>query len=168
MRRCCVSSQNLTIERLNLTEHTCSQSVTGVGARIEATGQTNLTGEGHTPGFANGLNDHKVDPAEVRKALDRVFESQGFRASRRSQDFLRYVVERTLDGQSESLKSASGSFIITRPMAKTKRFGSSFRRALMCRSSFARNDPRFQWNPTPSLSTLLAKRLPRGSGRYFC
>ena len=107
MRHCCVSSKNLTIECLTLTEHTCSQSVTGVGARIEATGQTNLTGEGHTPGFANGLNDHKVAPAEVRKALDRVFESQGFRASRRSQDFLRYVVERTLDGQSESLKERS-------------------------------------------------------------
>lgn len=66
-----------------------------------------MTGEGHTPGFANGLNDHKVDPAQVRGALDRVFESQGFRASRRSQDFLRYVVERTLDGQSESLKERS-------------------------------------------------------------
>jgi hypothetical protein len=66
-----------------------------------------LTGEGHTPGFANGLNDHKVDPAEVRGALERVFESQGFRASRRSQDFLRYVVERTLEGQSESLKERS-------------------------------------------------------------
>ena len=66
-----------------------------------------MTGEGHTSGFANGLNDHKVDPAQVRGALDRVFESQGFRASRRSQDFLRYVVERTLDGQSESLKERS-------------------------------------------------------------
>ena len=66
-----------------------------------------MTGEGHTAGFANRLNDHKVDPAQVRGALDRVFESQGFRASRRSQDFLRYVVERTLDGQSESLKERS-------------------------------------------------------------
>lgn len=66
-----------------------------------------MTGEEHTPGFANGINDHKVDPAEVRGALHRIFESQGFRASRRSQDFLRYVVERTLDGQSESLKERS-------------------------------------------------------------
>jgi hypothetical protein len=61
-----------------------------------------LTGEGHTSGFANGLN--AVDPAEVRGALHRVLQSQGFRASRRSQDFLRYVVERTLDGQAENLK----------------------------------------------------------------
>jgi hypothetical protein len=66
-----------------------------------------LTGEGHTPGLANHLNDHKVDPAEVRGALDRVLQSTGFRASRRSQDFLRYVVDRTLDGQSETLKERS-------------------------------------------------------------
>ena len=33
-----------------------------------------------------------------------MLQSHGFRASRRSQDFLRYVVERTLDGQAESLK----------------------------------------------------------------
>jgi hypothetical protein len=63
-----------------------------------------LTGEGPTSRFANGLNDHKVDPAEVRGALHRVLQSQGFRASRRSQDFLRYVVERTLEGHGESLK----------------------------------------------------------------
>jgi hypothetical protein len=31
-------------------------------------------------------------------------QSHGFRASRRSQDFLRYVVERTLEGQADSLK----------------------------------------------------------------
>jgi hypothetical protein len=31
-------------------------------------------------------------------------QSHGFRASRRSQDFLRYVVERTLDGHADSLK----------------------------------------------------------------
>ena len=66
-----------------------------------------MTGEGHTPGLANHLNDHKVDPAEVRGALDRVLQSTGFRASRRSQDFLRYVVDRTLDGQSETLKERS-------------------------------------------------------------
>ena len=40
----------------------------------------------------------------MREALDRVLQSHGFRASRRSQDFLRYVVERTLEGQAESLK----------------------------------------------------------------
>jgi hypothetical protein len=74
---------------------------------LEPRGKTDLTGEGHTPGFANGINDHKVEPAEVRRALDRVFESQGFRTSRRSQDFLRYVVERTLEGHADSLKERS-------------------------------------------------------------
>ena len=44
-------------------------------------------------------------PAEsIRAALNRVLQSQGFRASRRSQDFLRYVVERTLEGQAGTLK----------------------------------------------------------------
>jgi hypothetical protein len=56
-------------------------------------------GEGQTSGPANG-----IPPASIRAALDRVLHSQGFRASRRSQDFLRYVVERTLDGQADTLK----------------------------------------------------------------
>jgi len=61
-------------------------------------------------GPSNGVNQNAQDlsrsipSASVRAALDRVLQSQGFRASRRSQDFLRYVVERTLDGQSDTLK----------------------------------------------------------------
>ena len=67
-------------------------------------------GDGQTSGPANGVNQNAQDssriipPASVRAALDRVLHSQGFRASRRSQDFLRYVVERTLDGQADTLK----------------------------------------------------------------
>src|SRR5712692_10353068 len=67
-------------------------------------------GEGQTPGASEGVNDHAQDlsrgvpEAAVRAALNRVLHSQGFRASRRSQDFLRYVVERTLDGQADTLK----------------------------------------------------------------
>jgi hypothetical protein len=77
-----------------------------------------LTGEEHTPGFASRLKDRKIDPSEVRQALDRVFDSPGFRASRRSQDFLRYVVERTLEGQSESLKERTiGIDVFGRPAA---------------------------------------------------
>lgn len=52
--------------------------------------------------MANGINP--ISPPEIRDALQRVLQSQGFRASRRSQDFLRYVVERTLQGQAETLK----------------------------------------------------------------
>lgn len=67
-------------------------------------------GEGQTSGPSNGVNQNAQDssrsipPASIRAALDRVLHSQGFRASRRSQDFLRYVVERTLDGQADTLK----------------------------------------------------------------
>src|SRR5260370_24497120 len=67
-------------------------------------------GEGQTSGPSNGVNQNAHDssrsipPASIRAALDRVLHSQGFRASRRSQDFLRYVVERTLDGQADTLK----------------------------------------------------------------
>jgi hypothetical protein len=89
------------------TERICSQPVTVLSVRIGATGQDEMSGEGHTSGLSNGLHDNSVDPAEVRAALQRVLQSQGFRASRRSQDFLRYVVERTLEGQAESLKERS-------------------------------------------------------------
>ena len=43
-------------------------------------------------------------PEAVREELARVLESREFSASKRSQDFLRHVVEHTLSGQAESLK----------------------------------------------------------------
>src|SRR5260370_57998 len=67
-------------------------------------------GAGQTAGPANGVNQNAQDssriipPASDHAALDRVLHSQRFRASRRSQDLLRYVVERTLDGQADTLK----------------------------------------------------------------
>jgi hypothetical protein len=61
-------------------------------------------GDGPSNGISNGLNGKQPDPAAVRVALHRVLQSSGFRSSRRSQDFLRYVVERTLEGQAETLK----------------------------------------------------------------
>src|SRR3979409_1040411 len=73
-------------------------------------GEKDSRGEGQTSGPANGVNQNAQDSsrsiptASIRVALDRVLHSQGFRASRRSQDFLRYVVERTLDGQADTLK----------------------------------------------------------------
>ena len=60
--------------------------------------------EGQPSGISNGLDHGKIVPAEIRAALHRVLQSPEFRASRRSQDFLRYVVERTLEGHAESLK----------------------------------------------------------------
>ena len=67
-------------------------------------------GEGQTPEITHGVRENAHDPAraipeaQVRAALNQVLQSQGFRSSRRSQDFLRYVVERTLEGQADSLK----------------------------------------------------------------
>src|ERR1700730_10453271 len=43
-------------------------------------------------------------PEAVREALTRVLASTEFRTSKRSQEFLRYVVEHTLNGQSDLLK----------------------------------------------------------------
>src|SRR6516162_10435366 len=66
--------------------------------------------------FSNGLNGKQPDPASVRAALHRVLQSSGFRSSRRSQDFLRYVVERTLDGQADNLKERTiGIDVFGRP-----------------------------------------------------
>lgn len=66
--------------------------------------------EGQASGASHGVNGSTegllrgIPEAAIRAALERILQSQGFRASRRSQDFLRYVVERTLAGQAESLK----------------------------------------------------------------
>jgi hypothetical protein len=63
------------------------------------------------PGFtvpqANGPEgDHlaRVPDETIREELARVLSSHEFRASKRSQDFLRYVVENTLHGHADLLK----------------------------------------------------------------
>src|SRR5215813_13762011 len=45
-----------------------------------------------------------VSPEVVREELERVLASAEFRTSKRSQEFLRYVVEHALNGQAEHLK----------------------------------------------------------------
>jgi hypothetical protein len=52
---------------------------------------------------SNALCD-RFTRSEIELHLDRVLNSAAFRSSRRSQDFLRYVVTRTLEGQGDSLK----------------------------------------------------------------
>jgi hypothetical protein len=70
-------------------------------------------GEGQTPETTHGVHESGHDPTRgipevlVRAALNQVLQSQGFRSSRRSQEFLRYVVERTLEGQADALKERS-------------------------------------------------------------
>lgn len=73
-------------------------------------------GEGRPSDVSNGVDYSKITPAEVRAALNRVLQSPEFRASRRSQDFLRYVVERSLEGQADSLKERTiGIDVFGRP-----------------------------------------------------
>ncbi|HEV2687189.1 MAG TPA: hypothetical protein VGV35_01505 [Bryobacteraceae bacterium] len=81
-------------------------------------------GEGKTSGASNGVNDtgevssRGIPDASIRAALHRILQSSGFRSSHRSQDFLRYVVERTLDGQAETLKERTiGIDVFGRPAA---------------------------------------------------
>ena len=64
-------------------------------------------GEPHASGFTNDLNDKNANATSVRLELQKILQSQGFRSSRRSRDFLRYVVERTLDGHAESFNTFS-------------------------------------------------------------
>jgi hypothetical protein len=57
-----------------------------------------------------------VTPEEIRTALALVLESHEFRASRRCQEFLRFVVETTLSGNSQTLKERTiGVEVFGRP-----------------------------------------------------
>ncbi len=57
-------------------------------------------------------------PDAVREELVRVLASHEFRASRRCQDFLRYVVETTLDGRADQLKERTiGVDVFSRPVS---------------------------------------------------
>jgi len=62
--------------------------------------------------------DHSAQISEdaVREELTRVLTSNEFRASKRSQDFLRYVVEHTLTGRTDALKERTiGIEVFGRP-----------------------------------------------------
>src|SRR5437870_8251995 len=52
----------------------------------------------------SGLHTAAPSPDTVREELIRILASHEFRTSKRSQEFLRYVVEHTLSGQSDLLK----------------------------------------------------------------
>src|SRR5215831_11161340 len=53
---------------------------------------------------------------QIRQELDRVLASHEFRTSKRSQEFLRYVIEHTLNGQGEMLKERTiGIEVFGRP-----------------------------------------------------
>src|SRR5579871_1078062 len=68
-------------------------------------------GTSHEGGITNGNRANTV-----RAELARVLASHEFRSSRRSQDFLRYVVENTLAGRSDTLKERTiGIDVFGRP-----------------------------------------------------
>src|SRR5207245_11036451 len=53
---------------------------------------------------------------QIREELERVLASHEFRSSRRSQEFLRYVIDHTLRGQGEMLKERTiGIEVFGRP-----------------------------------------------------
>src|SRR5580700_3999541 len=65
--------------------------------------QGQAPGEGHTKAPA-GPQPVRVSEEAVREELTRVLSCHEFRSSKRSQEFLRYVVEHTLAGQADMLK----------------------------------------------------------------
>lgn len=60
-------------------------------------------GAAHTNG-PEGDPSTRIQEAAIREELNRVLASHEFRTSKRSQDFLRYVVENTLAGHADILK----------------------------------------------------------------
>ncbi len=60
--------------------------------------------EAGIPQESHAIPTGQVAPEEIREALAHVLESQDFRASRRCQEFLRFVVETTLSGNGQTLK----------------------------------------------------------------
>src|SRR5580693_9491184 len=61
--------------------------------------------QGQTPAKApDGGNGARPTEEQVREEMTRVLASHEFRSSKRSQEFLRYVVEHTLNGSADILK----------------------------------------------------------------
>jgi hypothetical protein len=63
-----------------------------------------LSGEVNNGGAVRELPGGAIPPELIREELDRVLHSEDFRASKRSQEFLIYVVEQTLKGSTDVLK----------------------------------------------------------------
>jgi hypothetical protein len=63
-----------------------------------------LSGEATNGGGVRELPDSAIPHQLIREELDRILHSEDFRASKRSQEFLIYVVEQTLKGSTDVLK----------------------------------------------------------------
>ncbi len=75
--------------------------------------------QGQIPRLSPGTEPaslHPVPADTIREQLKRVLASHEFRSTKRSQDFLRYVVENTLEGHADSLKERTiGVDVFSRP-----------------------------------------------------
>jgi hypothetical protein len=75
--------------------------------------------QGQTPRLSphRDPESNKAIPVDaIREELQRVLASHEFRSTKRSQDFLRYVVENTLDGHADILKERTiGIDVFARP-----------------------------------------------------
>ncbi|HTS26932.1 MAG TPA: hypothetical protein VMH81_13730 [Bryobacteraceae bacterium] len=74
--------------------------------------------QGQAPGLGASDGDPAVPVTEdqVREELNRVLASHEFRSSKRSQEFLRYVIENTLNGHADLLKERTiGIDVFGRP-----------------------------------------------------
>jgi hypothetical protein len=77
--------------------------------------------QGHSPGVSSSSTPDagqaaSASDAQVREELNRVLACHEFRSSKRSQDFLRYVVENTLQGHGDMLKERTiGIEVFGRP-----------------------------------------------------
>jgi hypothetical protein len=84
---------------------------------IESDQQIQQMSQGQTPAKApDGGNGARPPEEQVREDLTRVLASHEFRSSKRSQDFLRFVVEHTLHGAANILKERTiGIEVFGRP-----------------------------------------------------
>lgn len=72
--------------------------------------------QGQTPGLRTDGEPAPLTDEQIREELNRVLSSHEFRTSKRSRDFLRYVVEHTLGGHAALLKERTiGIEVFGRP-----------------------------------------------------
>jgi hypothetical protein len=72
--------------------------------------------QGQIPGVKSDGERPPLSDEQIREELDRVLASHEFRTSKRSRDFLRYVVENTLSGHASLLKERTiGIEVFGRP-----------------------------------------------------
>jgi hypothetical protein len=78
--------------------------------------ETSFMSQGSVPGVHPDGDRAPLTGEEVREELNRVLAGHEFRSSKRSQEFLRFVVEHTLSGQADLLKERTiGIEVFGRP-----------------------------------------------------